>query len=68
MVNSPTIINKIKYNNEVIENVSEFKYLGVILDNKMKHQNHIYQLTKKISTIAGVLRKDSKIRKLPLLQ
>lgn len=54
--------------NEVIENVSEFKYFGVILDNKMKHQNHIYQLTKKISTIAGLLRKDSKIRKLPLLQ
>lgn len=50
----------IKYNNIIIEEVNNFKYLGVYLDNKMSWNIHLNYLIKKSSMMAGILRRISK--------
>ena len=45
------------YNNECIKEVNNFKYLGVILDNKLEWSLHISNIIKKLSMIAGLFYK-----------
>ena len=48
---------KVNINKQNIEKVQEFKYLGVIIDNKLTWSKHIEYLRTKISQVAGVIRK-----------
>lgn len=41
---------KITYNNETLEQVQEFKYLGITVDNKLGHKIHAENVDKKINT------------------
>lgn len=50
----------IQYCGNIIELVTEFKYLGVIIDRKMKFDNHITSLGKKLSKTAGIFRRISR--------
>ena len=45
----------IKFNNNSLNQVSEIKFLGVIIDEKLKWKKHISTLTSKISRITGSL-------------
>ena len=53
---------KLNINNFCIEQVSEFKYLGILLDNKLNWHKHIESLCSKVSKATGVL---YKLRKIP---
>ena len=46
---------RINVNNYCIKQVSEFKYLGVIIDNKLNWQSHINHLCTHISKAVGVI-------------
>ena len=46
---SNTEIN-IKIDNSIIENVDEFKYLGLLIDKELKFKNHILNITSKINS------------------
>lgn len=46
-------------NNHTIEEVSNYPFLGLTLDNTMSWDAHIAQLKRKLSSIGGVLRKVS---------
>ena len=46
---------KININNYCIEQVSNFKYLGVIFNNKLNWNDHIEVLCSKLSRAAGVI-------------
>ena len=48
---------RLNINKRYIKQVSEFKYLGIILDNKLKWQNHIDYLCIKLSKAAGMIYK-----------
>ena len=48
---------KIKINNYNIKQVSEMKYLGVILDNKLNWHNHLQYLSTKIAKGSGIIYK-----------
>ena len=39
----------IKINNQEIENVAEFKYLGIVIDNNLSFNKHAEYIAKKIS-------------------
>ena len=45
----------ITYNNDLIERVDNFKYLGVIFDSQMTWLSHINHVTSKVSKRCGVL-------------
>ena len=45
----------ITYNNDLIERVDNFKYLGVIFDSQMTWPSHINHVTSKVSKCCGVL-------------
>lgn len=45
----------IKIDNEIIEFVSEIKYLGVIIDSKLNFEKHVDYICKKASRKVGVL-------------
>lgn len=47
------------YNDERIELVEVFKYLGIWLDKGLKWVEHITRLTKKLAQVAGIFRKIS---------
>ena len=53
---------RININNYCIKQVSEFKYHGVLLDNKLNWHKHIENLCSKVSKATGVL---YRLRKLP---
>ena len=44
-------------NKRAIERVDEFKYLGVIIDNKLNWQKHVDYIASKLAKIAGVIYK-----------
>ena len=46
---------KIKINGHVIEEVSETKFLGVLIDNKLSWIPHINNLHKKLKSVNGIL-------------
>ena len=48
---------RLNINKYCIKQVSEFKYLGIIFDNKLKWQNHIERLCIKLSKAAGMIYK-----------
>ena len=48
---------KLNINKSCIKQVTEFKYLGIIFDNKLNWQNHIESLCVKLSKAAGVIYK-----------
>ena len=48
-------IPKLKIDNNEIEYVEEFNFLGFVLDKKLGWQGHINMITKKLSKITGVL-------------
>lgn len=50
----------VKYCDNDIEMVNEFKYLGVTIDQHMKFDNHILTLSKKLAKTAGLFRKVSR--------
>ena len=48
---------KININNYSIKQVTEMKYLGVILDNKLNWHNHIQYVCTKLAKAAGIIYK-----------
>ena len=48
---------KIHVNNDKLEQVSDFKYLGVWIDDKLKFNTHISKLASKISKNIGIINK-----------
>lgn len=48
------------FNNHPIEKVSSFKYLGLHIEESLKWNTHINELTKKLSPLIGVLRRLNK--------
>ena len=52
----PDYIPNILLNNTILSIKSELKYLGVIVDNKLKFGSHITYICKKVSKSIGVLR------------
>jgi hypothetical protein len=46
----------INYCNKIIKNVTSAKFLGLTIDNVLKWDNHIYQLTSKLSSACYVIR------------
>ena len=63
----PKFLKKVKkfrlnVNYYCIKQVSEFKYLGVLLDNKLNWHKHIETLCSKVSKASGVL---YRLKKLP---
>lgn len=45
------------YNQEKVDVVDEFRYLGMVLDKKLNWDNHFTMLKKKLSRIAGIFRR-----------
>lgn len=56
MMNREENIN-ISIDGEVIESVDEIKYLGVIIDNKLKFKSHIEYITKKVASKVGFFKR-----------
>ena len=54
-------LEHIMFGNEVIEWVDEFKYLGLILNNKMSFSNHIDKVCTRVSQYIGVFYNLNKI-------
>ena len=52
----------ITINNNRLENLTQAKYLGVILDPHLKYKNHIEYIAKKISKSIGILFKLKKLK------
>lgn len=50
----------VKYKNEAIEKVENFKYLGIHIDSKLNWKNHIDYVAKKTSIMAGLLKRISR--------
>ena len=57
----PSDISEIYINNTIIEYASNVRFLGLIIDDKLKFKNHIDLIAEKISKNAGVLYKLSQI-------
>ena len=47
----------LSYNNANIERVSEFKYLGLVISNKLNFTSHIDHIKKKIVPFIGVIKR-----------
>ena len=45
----------LRLNNVVIERVSQFNFVGVILNSRLKWDKHIEHISLKISRVSGVL-------------
>lgn len=50
---------EVHYGDNIIERVQVFKYLGVLLDEKLKWDEHIRKLCSKLTQVAGVFRRIS---------
>ena len=47
----------IEINNHVLENVQQGMYLGVVIDSKLKYEDHIEYIAKKVSKSIGIIYK-----------
>ena len=47
-------LEEMKFDNEIIEWVEEYQYLGLIMSNKMCFSSHIQRVTSRISRFSGV--------------
>ena len=56
---------EIYIHNKKIEQVKNFKYLGLHLDDKLKHYTHVKTITNKLSMYLGITRKLSNLLTLP---
>ncbi|MEO1211654.1 MAG: reverse transcriptase family protein [Cyanobacteria bacterium J06638_20] len=52
---------QIKINNQTIDCVQEFDFLGVLLDSNLKWHSHLNKISKKISKAIGIMGKIKKI-------
>ena len=59
--NNKNLNINIKYKNETLEKVLNFKYLGIWFDHKMSWEIHTKYLKSKLSAIAGILKKIGKV-------
>lgn len=50
-------LSPIRFGNQVVERVSHFKYLGLVLDETLSWEAHIQHLKRCIAPICGVIRK-----------
>ena len=58
---------RININKNAIARVHEFKYLGVIIDDKLSWKNHISYIQSKLAKVAGIIYKNrNKMRKSPI--
>ena len=55
--------NIISLNDTLINNVYNYKYIGIILDSKLDFKNHIIKLNNKLSQIQFLISKLSKFIK-----
>lgn len=55
-----SLIDNIKINNVIIEKVSIYKYLGIVVDNKLNFKANIDNLCKKVAKKVGVLARTRK--------
>lgn len=60
IIKSKNALINIKYNNAEIEQVKNYKYLGVCIDEELTWNTHITELASKTSRIAGIFKKLSK--------
>ena len=44
----------LKIDNDPIEQVSSYKYLGIYIDNRLNYKTHVSQLGNKLSSLQGV--------------
>lgn len=51
--------NQVLLNSSCIEQVSSFKYLGLMLDSTLSWANHIKNVEKKVSSLCGIMRRVS---------
>jgi hypothetical protein len=59
--NSNSDETPIKFNGNIIEQVKSFKYLGLIIDQKLNWSDHIEYVKNKISPIIGILYRGKQI-------
>ena len=55
MENAVTAEFDVKIGDEIIKQVSETKFLGITIDNKLSWDTHINKLSKKLSCATGIL-------------
>ena len=55
MENAVTAEFDVKIGDEIIKQVSETKFLGITIDNKLSWDTHINNLSKKLSCATGIL-------------
>ena len=53
--NTVTAEFDVKIGDEIIKQVSETKFLGITIDNKLSWDTHINKLSKKLSCATGIL-------------
>ena len=51
------IFDSISINNQVITSVSEYKYLGLIIDQKLNWSSHVTKVAKKIAPYVGIFKR-----------
>jgi hypothetical protein len=54
---SEDIFDEVLFGDNVIDNVSSFKYLGLILDSQLNWHAHINKILSKVSPMVGLLRR-----------
>ena len=67
MRKSKEIDQTITINNQVIEQVNNFKFLGVIIDSHLRWTDHVQHIRKKISKGLGILYKAKRVLNLTTL-
>lgn len=58
--NSPNAVS-VRYANQIIESVDEYKYLGLLITNNFNWNRHISKMYSNLSALAGVFRKICKL-------
>ena len=56
-MNLTNIFDSLNINNQIIHSVNEYKYLGLIIDDKLNWSNHVSKIAKKIAPYVGIFRR-----------